>query len=108
MTHPHDTDEVPLDTPDGRVATARQRVLAKLPTLRVGDVWRGVVPRCDVTITRFRSQEDYAIPWPMVGYTVAGESIVSDTGAPAFMFGQLVQRGGGEEWVPLPAAREAA
>ncbi len=81
---------------------ARNRLLAKLPALRVGDVWR--LPRGEVTITGFKSQEDYGIPWPLVGFTVGGQR--DDVGAPAFMFGELITRGAGAEW--LPAAEERA
>jgi hypothetical protein len=84
-------------------AAARIRLLAKLPSLRVGDVWR--LPRGVVTVTCFKSQEDYGIPWPMVGFTVGGQR--EDTGAPAFMFGELVTRGTGAEW-SAPAEEQAA
>lgn len=84
---------------------ARRRMLAKLPALRVGDVWRRLagVPG-EVTITGFKSQEDYGIPWPMVVFT-RGEA-AGEIGAPAFSFGELVRRGAGAEW--LPAAEESA
>ena len=102
-----DTDDAPLDTPDERVAASRRRVLAKLPSLRVGDVWwlrRGLFP-VTVTITGWKSQEDYAIPWPMVEFTTVGGQR-DDVGAPAFMFGELVTRGAGAEW--MPTAEEQA
>lgn len=93
--------------PKGRsVRQARLDIAAKIPELRVGDIWSGVTGVGEVlTIERLEDLGEEGYPWPMVHYLLNGGKY--RTGAPAFMSGNLVKRGDGRAWVP-PVGKEAA
>lgn len=65
----------------------------------VGDTW-DIGGGGPVVITKFESLEEEGYPWPMVHYTLAGWTAEGHTGAPAFVFGELVSRGAGVSWEP--------
>lgn len=86
------------------VAAARRRTAALCPRLVVGDEWR--MDGAALVIVRLESLKEEGYPWPLVHYTRAGKPGECHTGAPAFVFGELVSRGAGEPWEPAPGEAE--
>ncbi len=76
-----------------------REVIAKMPTLAVGDEW-AEVPMNGDRIRIERLERDDVWPFPMVHYTKleGAEDRDPRMGAPMFLFGKLVRRGGGERW----------
>lgn len=75
-------------------------VLARLPTIAVGDEWRDVPIDGDVVVVTRLEWLDEGWPFPMVHYRKreGAEDRDPRAGAPMFLFGKLLKRGGGERW----------
>lgn len=76
-----------------------REVIARMPTIAVGDEWADV-PTTGARVEVLRIEMDDVWPFPMIHFRRidGADDLDPRMGAPNFLFGRLLRRGGGERW----------